>query len=50
MPKFDLFYHKIPKINMNLFSDISANDSYDPLSLTNIQFFNPLYNELFNFK
>ena len=48
MPKFDLFYHKLPKINMNLFSDISANDSYDPLSLTNIQFFNPLYNELFN--
>ena len=48
MPKFDLFYHKIPKINMNQFSDLSANDSYDPFSLTNIQFFNPLYNELFN--
>ena len=36
MPKFNLSYHKVPQIN---FKDLSFNS---------FQFYNPLYNELFN--
>ena len=36
MPKFNLSYHKVPNIH---FKDLSFNG---------FQFYNPLYNELFN--
>jgi hypothetical protein len=51
MPKFELYYHKIPKLNASFFNDISNNSTvteYNPYKISNYQNYNPLYNELFH--
>ena len=52
MPKFYLHYHKIPKIDTSFINDSSYNTfdngiQYNPFSLKNEQFYNPLYCNLF---
>ena len=49
MPKFELYYHKIPKINESFYSNVSVdNDNYHPYAIDKYQNYNPLYKELFH--
>ena len=49
MPKFQLHYHKIPKINDSfMHNETSNSDEYQPYAIQKFQHYNPLYNELFH--
>ena len=50
MPKFELYYHKIPKINESFYSNLSNDnkDNYHPYAIDKYQNYNPLYKELFH--
>src|SRR6056300_1081574 len=49
MPKFQLHYHKIPKINDSFMNnETSTSDEYQPYAIQKFQHYNPLYNELFH--
>jgi hypothetical protein len=53
MSKFLLHYHKLPKINTSFIDDpsyniLDNNIQYNSFSLDKIQFYNPLYSELFH--
>ena len=49
MPKFQLHYHKIPKIDNSFMSnDSPSSDDYQPYAIQHFQHYNPLYNELFH--
>ena len=53
MPKFDLFYHKVPYSIESIIKDISHNSSYEmneynPYSLEKMQYYHPMYNDFFH--
>lgn len=53
MSKFELFYKKIPDKIEHIITDLCNNyvitqDEYNPYSLDKVQYYHPLYNELFN--
>lgn len=52
MPKFDLFYHKVPysieSIIKDISHNISSNNEYNPYSLERMQYYHPIYNEFFH--
>ena len=49
MPKFQLHYHKIPKMNNSFIIDQTENsEEYQPYAIKQLQCYNPLYNDLFH--
>ena len=48
MPKFELHYHKIPKITDEKMVVIQNDKKYDEYGISNVQYYHPIYQELFN--
>ena len=53
MPKFDLFYHKVPYSIESIMKDIShnsilSNNEYNQYSLEKMQYYHPVYNNFFH--